>query len=88
MWPFRTKSPEPAQPKRVLDRLIELETLVSDLQNEQVKLHTRLQKLAGAYYARFGKGEPSDSPPDLQNVSKAELRRQLGLVPGRPTPKI
>lgn len=85
MWPFKPKpkpeAPEPRLSKRLMDHEDRLSELEMDLNN----LTKRFQKLEGTIYGRKGAEVAAQSQEPL---TKAQLRLQLGIVPGRVPPNL
>lgn len=82
MWTmFRRKKVE----KPVLEaRVQQLELAFDEYATQFNRLAVQHQKLSGSFYQRFGKGELPPQRPTAVASSKDELRRQAGIVPGRP----
>jgi len=88
MWPFSRKKHANIEPTTLLQRVKDLEMVFDHLDDRYKRLDIQFQKLSGRYYRRFGTGDsdPAATPegPTASAVTKAELRKQLGIVPGRP----
>lgn len=83
MWPFRDKQPPP----RVQKRLLEHEDRLSEAESDINNLLKRIQKLEGTTYGRKGAEVAAAAKPP-ETLSKAQLRLQLGIIPGRVPPNL
>jgi len=90
MWPFTKRSasnPSYQDLLAVMSRHIrELKTRCDDLEEELHALKRSHQKLSGRFYGDLGAARSTTAASG--SPSKAELRKQLGIVPGRPVPII
>lgn len=83
MWFFPKKRQAEA---RLKPRVEQLELELDELKHDLNRVTTQHHKLAGAYYRRFGTGDPPTQRPDAAPLSKADLLRKVGYIPGRPAP--
>jgi len=69
-----------AQQKRLAEQ-------VDWVEDELRRMSIQHKKLSGRFYAIHGAGEGGSSPPEPNaRLSKAEVLRSIGYVPGRPAP--
>jgi len=86
MFSFKRNPGNRVEVDALRERLRLAENQLADLAEEANRLKTALYKLSGRYYARFGTGDVPTQQPDSHLSAKDQLRKQLGIVAGRPAP--
>jgi len=77
--------PEPESP-RLLERVKKLESLLAEVDDDLKALNIKHYKLAGRFYSHFGGNDVPSQPDDSHLSPKDRLRKQLGIIAGRPAP--
>jgi hypothetical protein len=67
-------------------RLKQLELDFDALQSKVERMDLHLAKVSGRFHRRFGTGEGDTSPIPTGQMTKEQLRRAVGIIPGRPAP--